>query len=175
MVRYVAIEAANAWSALLRTYYLASATGAWLENGNRVTGPNTSGSVAEVLTRAVHHQRPSLTTKSGPWKPWQEPNWVDPNTVNTLLHVEQLSNAQGFLAAMGPAKGSNERLQTFRNFVAHRGRKSALKVRDLARQAGLLVSGDPLELLFHRAPKRPVSVFTEWIIELRSVVELLPR
>ena len=81
----------------------------------------------------------------------------------------------GFLAAMGPAKGSNERLQTFRNFVAHRGRKSALKVRDLARQAGLLVSGDPLELLFHRAPKRPVSVFTEWIIELRSVVELLPR
>ena len=86
-----------------------------------------------------------------------------------------MSNAQGFLTALGAGTGANENLLTFRNFVAHRGRATALKVRKLVRSAGLMSAADPIELPFYRAPKRPISIFTTWIVELRSIVELLPK
>ena len=151
---------------------MASATGARLENGNRVTGPCVSRDSAEALTRGVHIIKPEFQASQGPWAHYQEPNWVDPIVVHRLLQAQQLSNAQGFLTALGAGTGANENLLTFRNFVAHRGRATALKVRKLVRSAGLMSAADPIELPFYRAPKRPISIFTTWIVELRSIVRI---
>ena len=175
VVRYITLEASNTWASLLRTYYLASATGARLENGDRVTGPSISRDIAKALTRSVHVISPALHARQGPWAHHQEPNWLDPIIVHRLMQAEQLSNAQGFFTALGAGTGANQHLLTFRNFVAHRGRVTALKVRNRVRSSGLMCAADPIELPFYRAPKRPISIFTTWIVEMRSIVELLPK
>lgn len=174
-VRYLAIEAANTWAVFLRTYYLASATGAWMKDGSRVSGAGRTARVEAALTDAVHFVNPKLATRSGPWAHSEEPNWLDPAIVGRLLAAHELSNATGFNLALGAGTRANERLLTFRNFVAHRDRRTALKVRDLARHSGIRASGDPMELPFHRLPKRPVSAFTDWIAELRAIIELCPN
>lgn len=175
LVRYMTIEAANTWGLFLRTYFLASATGAWLADGSRIVGAGRSMRVERALTSAVQTIDPGARGRRGPWSHRDEPNWLDPGIILRLLQSHGLSNATGFQNALAAGTGANERLLTFRNFVAHRGRRSALAVRRMTRSLGVLVAADPIELPFHNAPKRPVSLFTEWVIELRSIVQLSPN
>jgi hypothetical protein len=174
-VRYITLEAANTWASFLRTYYLASATGAWLGDGSRVTGHGRTMRVDRALTSAVHTIDPSLSARTGPWTHRDEPNWLDPGIVLKLLIAHGLSNAAGFRNALGAGTGAHQRLLTFRNFVAHRGRRSALAVRDMTRKLGVRANSDPIELPFYRAPRRPVPLFTEWLVELRAIIQLSPN
>jgi hypothetical protein len=174
-VRYITLEAANTWASFLRAYYLASATGAWLEDGSRVTGHGRTMRVERALTSAVRTIDPSLSGHTGPWAHREEPNWLDPGIVLKLLIAHGLSNAGGFQNALAAGTGAHKRLLTFRNFVAHRGRRTALAVREMTRQLGIRANVDPIELPFHRAPRRPVPLFTDWLVELRAVIQLSPN
>jgi hypothetical protein len=174
-VRYLAIEAVNTWALFMRSYYLASATGAWLADGTRVTGPGVQGDQGRALTASVLAVNRGLRRRGGPWRQRNEPNWMDPAIINRLMTANGLSNARGFTNALGIGTGANFRLITFRNFVAHRGRESAVKVRRMIRQVGIRSSSDPLELPFHRIPGRPVTAITDWLIELHSIVESVPN
>ena len=173
--RYLAIEAPNTWEVFLRTYFLASATGAWLADGTRITGHGRTMRVEHAVTTAVHAIDPSLKGHTGPWTQSQEPNWLDPGIVLRLLNSHGLSNATGFSNALAAGTRANEALLTYRNFVAHRGRGSALKVRTMMKKVGVGATGDPIELPFYRARNRPVTVFSDWVIELRSIIQLSPN
>ncbi len=174
VARFLAIESANTWAGFMRAYFLASATRAWLADGSRVSGPGTVKRVEAAVTSAVHYFQPHLTAQQGPWSYADEPNWLDPAIVSRLLHGLGLSNAQGFTNALGAGTRANERLSTFRNFVAHRDRGTALKVRRLIESLGIAATGDPMELPFHPIPHRPVSAFSAWVVELRSITQLCP-
>lgn len=173
-VRYIALEASNTWALLMRNYYLASATGAWLADGTRVHGPGIKRRVGRALTASVHVVNNRLRDRNGPWTHREEPNWVDPRIIRRLFSEHGLSNAAGFTRALARGTGASRRLITFRNFVAHRSRESAVRVRLMIRRLGIISAADPIELPFYRLPRRPVTAVTDWLIELRDIVELLP-
>jgi hypothetical protein len=171
---HLLIEVANTWHVFMRRYYLASAVGGYLVSGARVSG-GVAGSIEGALDSAVLFFRPHLSKSGAEWGHREEPDWLDPVVVSRALANLSLSNSPGFSAAMSAGSGVHERVLTCRNFVGHRNRRTALKVRGIARGAGILSNADPVELPHLPAPGRPQSLLADWIDELMAIIELVPQ
>jgi hypothetical protein len=169
------IEVANTWQSFMRRYFLTSAVGGLLAFGGAVSGSGMSRSGSEALDRAVLFNRPNAVKSARGWDYRDEPNWMDPTIVSRTLHHLNLSNASGFTSAMSAGSGSYDRLYSCRNFVAHRNRGTALKVRQLARNEGVRHNLDPLELPHLPGRARPQSLVCDWLDELIAIVELVPQ
>lgn len=169
------LETANTWQTLMRKYYLVSATGGYLSSGARVNGPGVMHSINDALDAAVFLFQPRALKPPSGWTHRQEPNWLDPNIVARALANLSLSNYLGFTRALAASTGSYQPIYTCRNFVAHRNRETALKVRSLVRKYGVAPRADPSELPHLPAVGRPQSLISDWIDELIVVVEELPQ
>lgn len=172
---YVLIELVTSWQNFLRQYCLASTAGGWLSDGSRVTGPTTARSIGDALDLVVPLFKPSATKSATGWTHRDEPNWLDPRTTSSALMLLDLSNAAGFASALSAGSGIHDRVATCRNFVAHRNRGTAIKVRRLAREFGIVDEADPEELPFLRSPGRPQNLVSDWLEELIAIVELVPQ
>lgn len=150
----------------MRAYYVASATGAWLVSGQRVT---TS---VRLRTQhdAISFARSTLKSRRG----WGEPAWHDSLLVSRVMHGAGCSNASGFDSARSINTKVIEHLTTARNYFAHRGETSAVKLRALGRFYGVPARREPAEMLMHHAIRRPQSLLLDWIDEIESVVLLMP-
>lgn len=171
----VLLEISNTWTSFMRRYYLVSAIGGHLQSGARVSGTGVKPTFADALDAAVLLFRPDAVRRPSGWRHRDEPNWLDPVVVSRSLVHLGLSNQAGFTSAMGAGSGSHEPLYTCRNFVAHRNRETAVKVRQLVRGAGILSVADPIELPHLPAVGRPQSLVADWVDELITIVELVPQ
>ncbi len=171
---HVAIEATNTWAALMRSYWLCAASPGWRQDGSRVRLSTPLGSHDRAMTFAVHRFRPSLRGQSGPWSPRDEPDWLDPATVSTLLHDSGADIEGGFQAAVSLGGTARQDLLTYRNFVAHRNRATALKVRRLCPDLTRAGSIDPLEIGLQHGRGRPQGLVLDWLDDLRTMCALLP-
>jgi hypothetical protein len=169
---FVTIEAANLWAAFSRTLYLSAATGAVDGGGQKVSTTVPISSVPNALTIAVHYFKPRLQAKSGPWSSRDEPDWQSPNVLLKALQLVGASNAEQVSAALSVPNDATRHLPTVRNFFAHRGETAAAKVRPLARQYSLGTGLRPEELCSSRGPRRPQSILSDWISELRVLIDL---
>jgi hypothetical protein len=170
----IAVHAANSWAVLLRSYYLASMTGAVLADGSRATNSVSIGSVEDAITFAVHATRPRLASRSGPWTNRDEPDWTNGGAVAALLVGAGSSTAVGFAAAVSLGTASREELATYRNFVAHSNRDTALKVRNIGATHGVGRSGQPLEIPLQRELHRPQSIVADWLDDLWAMISMMP-
>lgn len=170
----IAIEAANAWHSFFRAYFLFSASSGWLADGVRVQGGRSVRSVSRALDEAIFFVNGSLIKPQSGWKHKHEPDWRDPAIVSRLMAHFGLSTAAAFNHAMSVGSGSHQHLFTCRNFVAHRNRGTALKLRELATQRGVRGDGSPLELAFMPGRGRPQALMADWLDEFIAIVELLP-
>jgi len=170
---WIAIDATNCWGNFLRRYYVVSATGGWTRAAVRLPSGRRFNSEAEAITFAVHTFRPSLTG-GGPWTSRDEPNWLNPGTVSLLLNHLRCANETDFHAAISLGGTAHQDLLTYRNFVAHRNRASATKVRTLARSNRLPSLLDPIELPLQPLRRRPYSLLVAWLFDLHTIVSLVP-
>jgi len=169
------LEVANTWHVFMRRYFVVSATGGRLASGGTVTGPTIYGSGSDAIDAAVLFVGGAKAKPSAGWRHRDEPNWMDPTIVSRALGHLSLSNALGFSGAMSAGSGTYEKLYTCRNFVAHRSRGTALKVRRVARSEGVHRNADPAELPYFPAVGRPQSLICDWVDELRTIIELVPQ
>lgn len=170
----VAIESANTWAALMRSYWLAASIHRWRRDGTQVKISASIRSFEDAITFAVHTTKPRLRVSTGPWKKRDEPDWLDPATVSTLLRAAGADIEGGFHAAISLGSTARQDLSTYRNFVAHRNRDTALKVRNLCPDPSLKRSTSPLEIALLRGPGRPQPLVLDWIDDLRTMCSLLP-
>ena len=119
-------------------------------------------------------KKPGVTMPANGWVARDEPNWRDPNIVSRAMTSRSLSVTAGFLSAMSLGTGSYQRLFTYRNYVAHRNRDTALKVRRLAHDAGISATADPHELPYFRLPGRPQYLLGDWLDELEAIARTVP-
>lgn len=171
---HVAIEAGTSWAHLMRSYYLASATRCWMAHGLPVTGSSACRRCDDALGSAIVHFKPHLAGGSPPWSYRDEPNWIDPSTVAALLDHFNFSNASDFRSALSAGQGLHERLFRYRNFVAHRNRRTALNVRKLAAESNVGSSLDPLEIPFQRRIGGSQPLICDWIDDMWAIAALLP-
>ena len=159
----------NSMRGFLRAYFLSSATGARLATGSSVSTTTSLASTRDALTFAMNFVRQSR----GP-APYREPTWHDEIIFLRLLQAAGCSNTAGCQAALSIGSKALPELTTIRNFYAHRGQETALKVRRMAGKYGYPSNANPSDLLLHRAARRPQSVLDDWIDDLRTIVSFMP-
>lgn len=128
----------------------------------------------DAITFAIHSNRPRLQSKRGPWTHRDEPDWHDPASVSKALNAAGCSNAAGFYAAVSLGTASRTEVLTVRNYVAHRGRNTALKVRTLCPDKAKMHTIDPMAVPLERGPGRPQPLLFDWIDDLSTMVSLVP-
>ncbi|MDQ4044150.1 MAG: hypothetical protein M3173_01680 [Chloroflexota bacterium] len=171
---FIGIDALNVSAAFLRAYFLSSATQAWLQDGTRVAVGTPFPNANAALTQAIHWEYPRRSTKQGPWVARDEPTWHDPAVLIRLLHRSGCSNADGAGAALSIGSPALKHLATFRNFVAHRGEETAVKVRRLGWDYLVGMHRDPIDVVLAFGPGRPQTVIEDWLDDLHAIFGLMP-
>lgn len=133
------------WELFVRNFLLDCATGQF-ENENGVVSSNLPQSFAtrEIACHfllANFRRRPQV----------REPDWYLPSAAIDVANFFQLSNSATISAELGITPWEVDDLRHFRNFLAHRSKYSAIKLR----QTGLIASGatiNPVEVTFAYSP-----------------------
>jgi len=172
---WVAIESANCWASFLRRYYILSATGARDRGGVRISSNQDLKSEEEAITFAVNILRPRRASAGPPWVARDEPDWLDPGNVSRLLNSLSCSNSAGFNAAVSLGTSARQDLLSYRNFVAHRNRLTALKVRAVAARSSVYQDLDPVDLPLQRTRRSANTLLVDWIGELETMISLSPE
>jgi hypothetical protein len=173
IVSYVTIEALNLWTSFARAYYLSCVLGARVRAGQRVTLQQQGiVTVGDAITFSVRRlMRRSRGT--GPWKRRDEPTWHDPRTLLKLFRFLGASNLNDLQRAFGYQTLVFAHLPTVRNFFAHRNEETAGKTIQIARGYGLSPRLRPSELLCTRPQGKTQNILSEWLLDLRNVIELM--
>lgn len=169
-----AVAASNAWRNLLRAYFVCAVNGGRLRGGQRTTTTIVCPNFEDALTFAVHEMRPNHIGRSGPWTHREEPDWSDPGLVASLLVAAGCSIAGDFTTAVSVGSSARQDLATYRNFIAHRNRETALKVRRLGAENGLNDLIPPIDIPLQAARQRPQTLLVDWLDDLWTIVTFLP-
>lgn len=168
---FFAIDLHNACRVFLRAYYVASVTGAWLSTGQRATSAPACRHEIDAINFAVSAKG---LKGSGPWRMRDEPAWHDVTMFLRILNLARCSTAPGANAAWSIGTNALEHLTIARNYLAHRNRETALRVRGLNATYKVGRLDRPDELLVSRGRNRPQMVIEDWLDDLEAVVELMP-
>ncbi len=172
LLTFLALDMHNTCATFLRSYYLSSATGAWLTNGQRVTSQGFTSQRA-ALTFAMHEIRPSRQG-DGPWSRREEPAWHDTDLFVRLVNAAGCSNAAGVNEAWSIGTSALADLTRARHFFAHRNKETAERLRSVGATYRLGRVDDPDDVLVSTAPGRPQSLIEDWFDDLHTVFTLMP-
>lgn len=161
-VAYLTIETSNLWASFARSLFLSSVFCAKRAGGGKVKCSTVLPSVKDAISFSVATIKPRGT----------EPNWGDPFILLRLLGAIGASNFADVKAALSYPTNVFRDLPTMRNFFAHRDEGTARKTARVARAAGVNVQLRPSEILCSRSPGRPQNVITDWIDDVRNIIEL---
>jgi hypothetical protein len=127
------IEAENLWESYCRSFYLSSALRAREVSGQRVTLNYAAPirTLDEALTVAVHRVDPDLRGRNGPWEPREEPDWPNAGHLRNCMSEIGASNLPKLDRALGLMPKALNDLRVARNYFAHKGKRTAVKLRDL--------------------------------------------
>lgn len=170
-VAYVAIELMNCWAGFSRALYLSSCRGALDSRHRRITILQPLQTDEDAIRFASMRFNPRLTQLSK-LTHRNEPAWLDPNVLITLLHDVGASNSGDVAAALSFQGRVLRDLPTIRNFYAHRAENTATKSRRLMVTYGLSSTNHPTEFCLAYESGRSQSVLLNWIDELTMIQEL---
>ena len=126
------------------------------------------------LTRSIR-SGPGSKGSGPPWSSRDEPNWLEAGTVSRLLNVLGCQNEATFNAAVSLGGSVHQDLITYRNYIAHHNRGTALKVRALARARRASPMLDPLELPLQLSHRKPYCLLVEWLSDIHTMMALVPE
>jgi hypothetical protein len=173
-VAFITIEALNLWASFVRSYYLSCAVMQPLrESGARITiGLHGVHNADDAIAISIMTLKPRVTW-GPPWSRNDEPAWHAPGTLVALSRAIDSSNQQEINAAFGYPTKVFLHLPSVRNFFAHRNAETADKVANVARSYRLDPKLRPAEILCSAVPKRPQSLLSDWLDDLRATIFLL--
>jgi len=173
-VSFIVIEALNLWASFVRSYYLSCAVMQPLrESGARVTiGLAGIHDSVDALAVSIRTLKPRVTW-GPPWSRNDEPAWHAPGTLVTLARAINSSNQPEIAAAFGYSTKVFQYLPSVRNFFAHRNEETADRIVNVARSYRLNPKLRPSEILCSNVPRRPQSLMSDWLDDLRLTVSLL--
>lgn len=163
-VAFVTIEALNLWASFAREFYLSCVQRAKRESGTRVavgiSGLDTNAAAIAFAASIVRVRKA------------REPVWHDPKVLLKVLTAAKASNMLQLQAALSYPTTVFTSLPTMRNFFAHRSQGTATKVAKVARAVGVSTKLRPSEVLCTRVGTRPQNVLSDWIDDIRNIIEL---
>lgn len=171
-VSFVVIEAMNNWAAFSRTLYLSTCRGARDWRHNRITINQQFASDDHALHFAIARYKPKFPAWPTPITQRDEPNWLSPNTLLTLLTDLNASNAADVGAALSFQGRVLRDLPTLRNFYAHRQQNTARKAQRLMINYGLPANLHPTDFCLSYEAGSSQSILLNWLDELLIVQEL---
>ena len=170
---FAAIEAMTVWSTFVRSYYLSCALGATRSGGTRITISQSGISSSEDAIRfAVQKLKPRLGDKAN-LQPLDEPTWRAPSTLIRLAQQIGFSHRADVAAAFGVPSSVFAELHHFRNFYAHRGEYTFAKIQGIVSTWGFPRRMHPSAAMAHCRPGRPQNTISDWLDEIRMVIEVL--
>jgi hypothetical protein len=173
MVAYVAIEALNAWSLFVRSFYLSCALGATTTRQKRIKF-NTPTS--DPLGFAINKFKKSATANiAGVWHRRDEPAWHDPNVLLTVCAALGCSIQTELQASFSLQQNVFNDLPVLRNFFAHRNQGTSQAARYIAPRYTLPSTLSPSELLLAVSPGAATSIMLEWLDEMNITAEFMCR
>jgi hypothetical protein len=171
-VSFVVIEVMNNWASFSRTLYLTTCRGARDSRRQRLTINRTFGSDDEALHFAIARYKPHFPAWPTRIRHRNEPDWISPNTLLTLINDLNASNAGDVSAALSFQGRVLRDLPTVRNFYAHRQANSAKKARRLMINYGIPPNLHPTDFCLSYESGMSQSILLNWLDELLSVQEL---
>jgi hypothetical protein len=103
-----------------------------------------------------------------------EPAWHDVDMFIHIMNLAGCSTAPGANAAWSIGTSALEHLTIARNYLAHRNRETAVRVRGLTLAYKVNPTDRPEELLLSRGRNRPQMIIEDWRDDLQAVIELMP-
>jgi hypothetical protein len=171
-VAYVTIEALNLWAVFARAFYVSCALRALDDQGVRITTSQPSiRTQLDAITFAVHTDKPKLSSRLGPWSPFDEPPWTSLSRFENVMVALSPSNLAKVHGAVSYDPDAFRDLKAARNFMAHRSEATAAEMAAVARRNLLNPRLHPVDLLASRARARPQTLLADWLDALRIMIE----
>lgn len=174
LITCVALETLNLWSSFARAFYISSVLGAKDCYGQRINiASGRMRSTASAINHAVITLKPFKQGTGPPWARRDEPTWHAPQTLLILLQGLAASNLRSVQIAFSYPTNLFDMLPTFRNFFAHRNEETARKVTSKARSLALSTQLSASEVLCTRLPGRPQHIISDWLDDLRAIMDYM--
>lgn len=162
---YCALEMSNAWGGFLRAYYVSAASGARRRSGARVrlgSRPSFTSEIDAVMA-AIRVQNPAFTKRR--YTSYDEPDWNSKSVVIRIATNLSMSNLVEIRRGFAMASRIRDRMAPVRNFYAHRSERTALRVKNVAKDLRIPSVQRATDLLCSLLPGKPITVFEQWVIE----------
>ena len=131
-VAFAVMELDNLWAGIARSLFLSAAFCARDGTGNRLNLSKVARarSTDEALTYAIRNYRGAeyKSGSDGPWEWSDEPQWWKPRELLRALDAIGSSNYQQVTNAIDASSGVFPHLHSFRNFYAHRNKRTRSEV-----------------------------------------------
>jgi hypothetical protein len=174
IVSWAAIEARNVWAEFLRAYYLSGAIRTRTVSGGHVSFtklsfPNTTA----ALIYSAQFRRKAF--RGHAVRRRDEPAWHVVPDYLSLCRAVGFSNLSQILAAFSYQTEFFEQLTPIRNFYAHRCDETFRKAGQVGIKLGLSSKADlrPTQIMCSKLPGRPQNVITDWLDDIKNVIQLL--
>src|SRR6266567_718983 len=175
LVAWVVIEMVNLWANFLRSYYLSCSIET--RTGSGVTLTFTSVTFIDVqaalrhsvvLLRDPKFSKPVVSRRD-------EPAWHDSRKFLILAKNVGISNLTHVYRAFGYKTAFFEFLIPVRNFYAHRCDETHRKASNVGVKMGLAATPRlrATEIMCAALPHRPHNLITDWLDDMRNVIDLL--
>lgn len=168
LITYCVIELDNMAVSTLREFAISCLKRARTLNGHRITintSFNNEKEISAFILSIINTVRYEKIGKPKSISRDQEPTVRDPKDIKKILSNCNASNLTSLDTAISLNTGIFRDLATLRNFYAHRNEDTWKKVRNKARDIGIVSIQNPDEVVQATILGRPVSVFEDWLAE----------
>jgi hypothetical protein len=173
ILAFAIVEAHNAWTLFVRSFYLSCIFSARRRNGVRVSSnlgfPRTT---VIAIDRAMQVVKPGARGVA-PWPRRDEPAWQTPNTILRLSQAFAFSNFAQITAALSYPTSVFSHLRDFRHFFSHRNEETINVALRHSRAYGVAGLDHPKQLLRAIGVGRPQPIVLDWMDDLSNVIELM--
>lgn len=162
---FLVVETLTLWANFARSYYLSCALGTKSPDGGRVSlGMPLFLDERSALGFAAGGE----TTTSR-----NEPIWHDFNAFGRVMTGLQLADPTRLTTGLAYSSKVFTDLPPCRNFFAHRSMGTASKIKTVARRNGIDPNLPASDVVCSPASGRSQPLVTDWIDDVRAIVEIL--
>lgn len=174
----VTIDAHNTWANFARAYFLSVMYGTKRMKGPRVIGGHGLGGLTEDLAIemaiiALDPKKSPRIACGGTWHRREEPTWHDSTKFLNICTALKFPNIVEIRNGLSSGSRVFLDLPVFRNYFAHRNRRTRFAAVSLAPRYGIPPLERPSQILLRRPLNVGQSLILDWLDYMELTVEFL--
>lgn len=175
VITYVVVETLSLWQVFCRTYYLSCILGnARTAMGNQVLHSYQRDlNENDAIRESIRIVKPAMYVKLPPSDsvaPHFEPDWHNKGVLSKLANELEFSHAECIVEAFSYQTRVMDDLPPIRNFYAHRSKKSAIVVKNIAANIyGVHLLAHPTDLINKTLNGRQEPLLVDWLFDLQHI------